>query len=164
MEQQKKATELRDCGNIKVQLQEMRVPFDDAKLKRFTELQQEVAQVLDPVNLSVNNNQFATAIAATCDDGKRQFLGVPSGMGKSRIIAAVIVLKYLQKGITRFTVVFTSKLLRSADQAMYKRIGAVLNLELELVVFNPRCPLDALVRQGHYAVIDEADAVLLDHA
>ena len=50
--------------------------------------------VLAPIKLSVNNNQFAAAVAAVHDNNnKRNFLSVPSGMGKSRIIAAVIALK-----------------------------------------------------------------------
>ena len=56
-------------------------------------MQQRVDAVLAPISLSVNNNQFAAAIAAVHHGTKRQFLSVPSGMGKSRIIAAVIALK-----------------------------------------------------------------------
>ena len=112
----------------------------------------------------MNNNQFAAAIAAVYDDSHRQFLSVPSGMGKSRIIAAVIALQNLYRQITQFTVVFTSELLKRASASFYEEIASVLDLELDLKVYNPRWSLDGLVKPGYYAVIDEADVVLLDHA
>lgn len=112
----------------------------------------------------MNNNQFAAAIAAVRDDSCRQFLSVPSGMGKSRIIAAVIVLQNLCRSITCFTVVFTTKLLKQASQAYYEKIAAVLGLTLKLMVYDPNFSLDGIVLPGHYAIVDEADAILLDHA
>ena len=85
-------------------------------------------------------------------------------MGKSRIIAAVIALQNICRSITCFTVVFTSELLKRASQAYYEKIAAVLGLTLNLRVYDPRLSLDGLVLPGHYAVVDEADVVLLDHA
>ena len=120
--------------------------------------------MLKQIDLSVNNNQFAAAIAAVYDDSHRQFLSVPSGMGKSRIIAAVIALQSICRNMTLFTVVFTTKLLKQASQAYYEKIAAVLGLTLNLRVYDPRLSLDGLVLPGHYAVVDEADVVLLDHA
>ena len=120
--------------------------------------------MLKQIDLSVNNNQFAAAIAAVYDDSHRQFLSVPSGMGKSRIIAAVIALQSICRNMTLFTVVFTTKLLKQASQAYYEKIAAVLGLTLNLRVYDPRLSLDGLVLPGHYAVVDEADEVLLDHA
>ena len=76
----------------------------------------------------MNNNQFAAAIAAVYHDSHRQFLSVPSGMGKSRIIAAVIALQNLYRQITQFTVVFTTGLLKRASQSFYEDIADVLNL------------------------------------
>ena len=46
----------------------------------------------------------------------------------------------------------------------YEKIAAVLGLTLKLRVFNNGVGLDSLVLPGHYAVVDEADAILLDHA
>ena len=60
--------------------------------------------------------------------------------------------------------VFTSEPLRLASQAYYEKIAAVLGLTLKLRVFNNGVGLDSLVLPGHYAVVDEADAILLDHA
>ena len=42
----------------------MGVNVDESQLAQFLSKQVEVAKVLDPINLSVNNNQFAAAIAA----------------------------------------------------------------------------------------------------
>ena len=40
----------------------------------------------------------------------------------------------------------------------------MLGLTLNLMVYDGRLSLDGLVMPGHYAVVDEADVVLLDHA
>ena len=90
----------------------------------------------------MNNNQFAAAIAAVYDDSHRQFLSVPSGMGKSRIIAAVIALQNIIREIRLFTVVFTTELLKRASQAYYEKIAHVLDLELTLAVYGKtRCSI-----------------------
>ena len=164
IEQSKRATELRDSTDIGAKLREMGISPTPERLTQFLSKQVEVAGVLDPINLSVNNNQFACAVAAVYADSKRQFLSVPSGMGKSRIIAAVIALQSMCRGIDRFTVVFTSELLRRASEGFYKEVAAVLGVELDLQVYGPKSRLDGLVKEGYYAVIDEADLVLLDHA
>ena len=60
---------------------------------------------------------------------------------------------------------FTSQLLRQASRSFYEHVAAVLKVEVDLQVYGSRrCVLDALVKPGYYAVIDEADVVLLDHA
>ena len=41
-------------------------------------------------------------------------------MGKSRIIAAVVVLKNYYAGTNKFTIVFTNDLLRSVDERVYR--------------------------------------------
>ena len=92
IEQNKRAAELQDSDDIVVKLREMGIVLSEQRTAQFLSKQAAVADVLDPIELSVNNNQFACAIAAVYDDKKRQFLSVPSGMGKSRIIAAVITL------------------------------------------------------------------------
>ena len=91
-EQNKRAAELEDSDDIVVKLREMGIVLNEQRIAAFLSKQAAVADVLDPIKLSVNNNQFACAIAAVYDEKKRQFLSVPSGMGKSRIIAAVITL------------------------------------------------------------------------
>ena len=68
------------------------------------------------------------------------------------------------RDITRFTIVFTSETLRQASKVFYEDIAAVLSLDLKLEVYGPKSMLDAIVRPGYYAVIDEADVVLLDNA
>ena len=72
-----------DCTGIDVKLREMGVPFTNQRLNNFLSKQKEVAEVLAQLDLSVNNNQFAAAIAAVYDDSHRQFLSVPSGMGRA---------------------------------------------------------------------------------
>ena len=74
----------------------MGIELPPAMLERYVQKQDKVRGVLQQIDYSVNNNQFAAAVAALCDPkSRRQFLSVPSGMGKSRIIAAVLVLKHL---------------------------------------------------------------------
>ena len=53
-----------------------------------------VTEKLALVNLRPNNTQYACAVACVGDPKRaRTFLAVPSGQGKSRIIAAVVALK-----------------------------------------------------------------------
>ena len=83
-------------------------------------MQDKIQQIFSQVDYAINNNQFAAAIAALCSPkSKRQFLTVPSGMGKSRIIAAVLALKNMMEGTQHFTIVFTTSLLKSVDQKVY---------------------------------------------
>ena len=41
------------------------------------------------------------------------------GMGKSRVIAAAILLKHLYDNTRSFTIVFTTELLKSVDEIVY---------------------------------------------
>ena len=73
-----------------------------------------------------------------CDpDNQRKFISVPTGMGKSRIIAAVVVVKHLFARTWDFTIVFTTPLLKQADESIYLHLKTMLKLNLKLVVFNP---------------------------
>ena len=108
--------QLNDADSIELKLKEMKVELAPEKVAEFAAKQQYVSGILEQFEIGVNNNQFAVAVAAVCDPkSKRQFLKVPSGMGKSRIIIAAIALKKLFHATNFFTVVFTSNLLRSAD-------------------------------------------------
>ena len=88
---------------------------------------------------------------------------VPSGMGKSRIIIAAIALKHLYSNTKFFTVVFTSNLLKSADEDVFELAAAALGIDLKLVVYDPNSKLSGQVRENDYVVIDEADQILLDY-
>ena len=76
----------------------------------------------------------------------------------------MIALQNIIREIRLFTVVFTTGLLKRASQSFYEEIADVLGLTLDLKVYDPKWSLDGLVKPGYYAVIDEADVVLLDHA
>lgn len=127
-------------------------------------MQDKIQQIFSQVDYAINNNQFAAAVAALCSPkSKRQFLTVPSGMGKSRIIAAVLALKNMMEGTQHFTIVFTTSLLRSVDQKVYSILQRLLDIQLDLVVFDSRVLLQSQIRRGDYVIIDEADQVLLDY-
>ena len=73
----------------------MGIELPPAMLERYVQKQDKVRGILQQIDYSVNN-QFAAAVAVLCDPkSRRQFLSIPSGLGKSRIIAAVLVLKHL---------------------------------------------------------------------
>ena len=71
---------------------------------------------MNQLNFQVNNNQFACAVVAVSDSKhKRQFITVPTGMGKSRIIAAVIALQHELDSTKNYTIVFISDTLKEAN-------------------------------------------------
>ena len=84
-------------------------------------------------------------------------------MGKSRIIAAVLVLKHEYDRTNKFTIVFTTDLLKSVDERVYTQLKGLLGLDLDLVVYNSRLLLESQVRKDDFVVIDEADQILLDY-
>lgn len=117
------------------------------------------------VELLPNNNQYACAVAALWDDRKpRSFINVPSGMGKSRVIAALIALKNEYDDTQHFTVVFTTELLKSVENDKYIKLERFLSCRIELVVYNSKLPLAGQVNPESFTCIDEADQVLLDNA
>ena len=120
-----------------------------------------MARILDQFDLGVNNNQFAVAVAAVCNDAKknkRQFVSVPSGMGKSRIILAAIALRKLFYSTNFFTVVFTSELLKSVDAKSYELAAVALGIDLNMIVYKSEQTLESQIRSNtDYVVIDEAD-------
>ena len=78
-------------------------------------------------------------------------------MGKSRIIAAVLVLKHEYDRTNKFTIVFTTDLLKSVDERVYTQLKGLLGLDLDLIVYNSRLLLESQVRKDDFVVIDEAD-------
>ena len=64
-------------------------------------------------------------------------------MGKSRVIAAAIVLKTLYDGSVNFNIVFTTLLLKSVDEQVYKKLQNLLSLNINMVVYDPSMLLDS---------------------
>ena len=95
---------------------------------------------------------------------KRNFLSIPPGKGKSRVIAAVIVLMNEYSATRDFTIVFTTELLKSVDQRVYEILSNLLDINIEQVVFDKRAILEGQLRRDSFILIDEADQILLDHA
>ena len=83
-------------------------------------------------------------------------------MGKSRVIAAAIVLKTLSDGSVDFNIVFTTPLLKGVDEQVYKQLEKLLSLSINMVVYDPSSTLKSQLKAG-YLIIDEADQILLDH-
>ena len=134
--------QLHDADSMQLKLKEMGYDLPPKLLDAFVSKQSRLKQIFAQVDYAVNNNQFAAAVAALCDKkSKRQFITVPSGMGKSRIIAAVLALKSMMHDTKHFTIVFTTALLKSVDQKVYNVLQRLLDIELELVVFNSDMPL-----------------------
>ena len=125
-----------------------------------------VESVLKDANLQPSNRQIGCAVAMIMHQSKRVFLTVPSGKGKLRIIAALIALSTLaRKEIKHFTIVFTSALLMSVDEQTYKDMGTILDVTVNMIVYDPHQTLDAQIANEDSAVLlDEADHVLLDNA
>ena len=64
-----------------------------------------------------------------------------TGMGKSRVIAAAIVLKTLYDGSVNFNIVFTTPLLKSVDEKVYTQLQSLLHLNINMVVYDPSITL-----------------------
>ena len=62
-------------------------------------------------------------------------------MGKSRVIAAAIVLKTLYDGSVNFNIVFTTPLLKSVDEKVYTQLQSLLHLNINMVVYDPSMTL-----------------------
>ena len=89
-------------------------------------------------------------------------VSVPSGKGKSRIIAAIIALQADFKAVNNFTIVYSNEILKSANEKKYKNLATILNKSIEQVVFEAGVTLQSKVDRGSYVLIDEADFILLD--
>ena len=98
-----------------------------------------------------------------CDKKKpRNIISVPSGKGKSRIIAAVVALAAHQDSVNDFTIVYSSELLKSVDSHAYEVLRGFLNLNIKQVVFDKAKGLQTQVDPASFLLIDEADFVLID--
>ena len=93
----------------------------------------------------------------------RSFITVPSGMGKSRIIAAIVVLQNEFGGADKFTIVFPNKLLKSVDEVKYQRLAHLMGATIDLVVASKETVLAGAVNRESIVLVDEADRVLLDY-
>ena len=93
-----------------------------------------------------NNTQYACAVAAICDPKRhRTFMAVPSGQGKSRIIATVVALKKELEGLRDFTIVFPNELLAGVNRQEYADLQNLLRITVSLVVPSPAVVLRGLV-------------------
>ena len=91
------------------------------------------------VNYNLNNNQMACVIGAVKCKGKgRVFLTIPPGKGKSRVIAGIIAYKSKFDFCKKFTIMFSSELLKSVDEKVYEHIKNVFCVSINLVVYNPK--------------------------
>ena len=89
-------------------------------------------------------------------------VSVPSGKGKSRIIAAIIALQADFKAVDHFTIVYSNEILKSANEKKYKNLATILNKSIEQVVFEAGVTLQSKVYRNSYVLVDEADFILLD--
>ena len=83
-------------------------------------------------------------------------------MGKSRIIATIVVLHNEFGGNERFSIVFPNKLLRSVEEDKYRTLKTLLAAEIDLIVSDDSTALAGKVHTESFVLIDEADQVLLD--
>ena len=89
-------------------------------------------------------------------------LSIPTGKGKSRVIAAVIALAARYDAVSSFTIVYSSELLKSVDTAKYEHLGELLKINVQQVVFDLQLGLKDRVAEDNFLLIDEADFILLD--
>ena len=89
----------------------------------WTQMYERIRNTLADYDFLPNPTQFGCAIAILkWDGGHRRLLMMPSGQGKSRVIACLIAIRahertnYKQEG---FTIVFSSALLRDVDAVKY---------------------------------------------
>ena len=99
----------------------MGIAMPPKDLLRYREQKDAITDKLELVNLKPNNTQYACAVACVCDPKRaRTFLAVPSGQGKSRIIATIIALVNEFEGSLQFAIVFPNELLASVNAEDYK--------------------------------------------
>ena len=156
---------LEDREDFQAQLVKMQCEdISKSMLKRLRKLQHDVNRDLAPVGLQPNNAQYGCAVAALYKrEHSRSIISVPTGKGKSRIIAAVVNLAVLQQMADKFTVVYSSELLKSVDQRNYELLATLLRVEIQQVVFDKEQGLENQVEQDRFLLIDEADFILIDN-
>ena len=132
----------------------------------YTKRREKIRSLLADVDLECNKNQFGCTVAAICDPKrKRTLLAIPSGKGKSRVIAAIIALKSDFSVTKHFTIVYSSELLKNVDEEKISLLSRMLgkNVTIQQVTFNSKKPLFEQVLPNSFVLIDEADTILLDH-
>ena len=83
-----------DQHDFEAQLARMDVEITDYKWKLFVKMQDQISTTLNDVGLKPNQAQYGIAVGAICNDKMpRSIISVPSGKGKSRIIAAIIAMR-----------------------------------------------------------------------
>ena len=111
---------LDDESDFEEQLEKMDVNISNNKHRQYTKHQKQVNKDLLPCHLQPNNAQFGCAVAALCDKKQpRSIISVPSGKGKSRVIASIVALAAYQDSVKDFTIVYSSDLLKSVDSLAY---------------------------------------------
>ena len=160
-------TEQTDCESFEAHIFAIGVPRVNVNLATCHKVRSRLNTILQSVNFGVNNVQFATAYAAIKKSKKlRCMVTMPSGQGKSRVIAALIAIRVISKYTDNgFAIVFSSYLLKEVDRAKYERLATALGVAVVLVVYDPARSLDSqLPNRKCCVLIDEADMVLLDNA
>ena len=104
-----------DQHDFKGQLAQMQIDMSDYKWKHFVNRQAEISTTLNDVGLKPNHAQYGIGVGAICNVKRpRSIITVPSGKGKSRIIAAIIAMRAKSPKLFKqehFTIVYSSKLL-----------------------------------------------------
>ena len=165
-QRQKVVQSLEDKDCYLERLQEMKVPLTPNQIAKYTARKEAIDAYLEDIGLQVNNNQFGCAVAATYDSKKpRTILAVPSGKGKSRIMAAVIALKYDYAGTREFTILYSSELLKSADHDKFEKLRRLLvGSRIRQVAYSKDVPIGEQVDPNDFLLVDEADTIFLDNA
>ena len=79
-------------------------------------------------------------------------------MGKSRIIATIVLLKHEYQRSDNFSIVFPNELLKSVDEQKYRRLKELLDgTTIDLVVYDRKQLLESQVDTESFVLIDEAD-------
>ena len=97
----------------------MDVTLTPYMVKRYANKQNEITQKLEVCKLAPNNSQYACAVACV-SESKRTFLAVPSGQGKSRVIATVIALLSEMRFAIKFAILFPNRLLAEVNRADFE--------------------------------------------
>ena len=128
---------LEDEPEFDAQLERMGIILKENRWQQYVNRQPQVNADLLMVHLQPNNVQFGCAVAALCDKRRpRSIISVPSGKGKSRIIAAAVALAARYVGVQNFTIVYSSELLKSVDTMAYDMLGSLLKIQIKQVVFD----------------------------
>ena len=145
----------------------MDIDMSDYKWKHFVNRQDEISRALNDVGLKPNHAQYGIGVGAVCNAKRpRCIISVPSGKGKSRIIAAIIAIRAQSQKLfsqKHFTIVYSSQLLKEVDREKYELLAIIYKTEIRQVVFEGGA-LDTVVDKDSCVLIDEADTVLLDNA